>query len=176
MGKLPLTSLGFWIRALQRDNFLKEKLADLCTNIPLELNLIITLKGLYFLHFIMDLVKDSVLLPFYCKYLNTCTILSLSLFFFKFPCSGYIAQRDQNRTGINVSLLKEEREIFFWLLLYFSVHCYTSLSLLLMINFIMNCKTLVWHCWPNFWSTILCCIGSRSHEITTSFSRYGLEV
>lgn len=101
--------------------------------------------------------------------------LSLSLFF-KFPCSGYIAQRDQNRTGINVSLLKEEREILFWLLLYFSVHCYTSLSLLLMINFIMNCKTLVWHCWPNFWSTILCCIGSRSHEITTSFSRYGLEV
>lgn len=72
---------GLWISALQRDHFLKENLADLSTSIPLELNLI-TLKGLYFLHFIADLVRDSMLFPFYCKYLNICSILLLPLSFF----------------------------------------------------------------------------------------------
>lgn len=42
---------------------------------PSGINLI-TLKSIdpYFFHFIMDLVRDSTLLPFYCKYLNTCKV------------------------------------------------------------------------------------------------------
>lgn len=59
------------------------------TNSPLELNLIIALTSLYFFHFTTDLVRNSAMFPFSCKYLNTCTISlllsSVSLFFLHFP-------------------------------------------------------------------------------------------
>lgn len=125
------------------------------TNSPLELNLIIALTSLYFFHFITDLVRNSMMFPFSCKYLNTCTISlllsSISLSFFTSPCTRYMPQRDHNRTRVNDSLLKEEREIFLWLLLCLSDHGYKSrLPWLLMTNFTMSCKALGWHCWPNF--------------------------
>lgn len=52
---------------------------------------------LYFFHFIMDSGSHSVILPSYCKYLNTCPILlvifSLSpFFFFNFPAQAIHAK------------------------------------------------------------------------------------
>lgn len=124
------------------------------TSSPLELNLIIALTSLYIFHLITGLVRNSVMFPFPCKYLNTCTISlllsSISRFFLTFLCTRYMPQRDQDRTRVNDGLLKEEWEIFLWLLLRFSVHGFTLLSLLLMTNSILHCKALVWHCWPNF--------------------------